>query len=141
MDNSGITIHDGSRIEAVAENVWTRITARYSVIFVSCIGLPLMGVALTESYSVIKEMGREQVTLSGKVDLLAQKVELTAENQRSIMLQSDLKIEGVRAEIRDRTMGRYTVDDANRDLKLRDQELIQHERRLNELEHEKNVRP
>lgn len=135
-----MALNDGSRIEAVAENVWTRITARYSIIFVSVIGFPLVGWSLNEAYGVIKEMNRDQIKLTRAVDLIAQKVELTAESQRAIMVQQDIKIEGLRGELRDRTQNRYTIEDASRDLKLRDQELQQHERRITDLERAKSGR-
>lgn len=132
-----MALNDGSRIEAVAENVWTRITARYSIIFVSIIGFPILGWSLNEAYGIVKEMNRDQIKLSRAVDLIAQKVELTSESQRAIMVQQDIKIEGLRSELRDRTQNRYTVEDASRDLKLRDQEIQQHERRLTDLERAK----
>lgn len=132
-----MALHDGSRIEAVAENVWTRITARYSIIFVGFIGIPMLGWSLNEAYGVIKEMNRDQAKLSVKVDLLSQKVDLTVDAQRSALIQSDLKIEGVRSELRERTTGRYSADDAQRDLKLRDQVLEQHERRITDIERPK----
>lgn len=129
-----MALNDGSRIEAVAENVWTRITARYSIIFVSVIGFPLVGWSINEAYGVIKEMNRDQIKLTRSVDLLAQRLEFTNEAQRTSAAQTDIKIEGVKAELRDRTSGRYSNDDAGRDFKLRDQVLDQHERRITDVE-------
>lgn len=129
-----MALNDGSRIEAVAENVWTRIVARYSIIFVSVVGFPLVSWSINEAYGVIKEMNRDQVKLTRSVDLLAQKLEFTNEAQRAAAAQTAITIEGVRSELRDRTAGRYSSDDATRDFKLRDQVLDQHERRITDIE-------
>ncbi len=134
-----MALNDGSKIEAVAENVYTRIIARYSMIAVSCVGLPLTMWSINEAYSVIKSMSKEQAQLTRSVDLLSQKVEFTNASQRAGMAQAELRIQEVRAELRDRTQGRYSSDDAARDLKLRDQVLEQHERRITDLERSRGV--
>lgn len=132
-----MALNDGSRIEAVAENVWTRITARYSIIFVSIVGLPLIGWSVNEAYTVIKEMNKDQAKLTRTIDAIGLKLDFTAESQKAALVQFDTKIESVRVELRDRTTGRYTNDDAARDLKLRDQVIDQHERRITDLERAK----
>lgn len=129
-----MALNDGSKIEAVAENVYTRIIARYSMIAVSCIGLPLMMWSINEAYGVIKAISKEQGQLARSVDLLSQKLEFTTASQRAAVAQMELRIQEVRGELRDRTQGRYSSEDAARDLKLRDQMLQQHERRLTDLE-------
>jgi hypothetical protein len=79
---TAMALNDGSVVEKVAENVYTRILARYSIILVSAIGLPLIGWTLNAGFNLVKEMNREQITLTTKVDLLAQRFELTSRAQR-----------------------------------------------------------
>ena len=129
-----MALHDGSRIEKVAENVWTRILARYSVIFVAAVGIPFISWWLNEAYTVIKEMNRDQERLTRTIDAVSIKLDFTSDAQRAAVAAEDAKVEQIRTEIRERTLSRYTKEDAGRDFKLRDQVIEQHDRRISDLE-------
>lgn len=118
----------------VADHVVTRLLARLAMIVCAGVGAPAAMWIIQNTYASLDKLSNTQADLTRIIELLSQKVEFNNHARTADGNSIRIDLARISAELAEFSRGRYTPDAAQRDLRLRDQRLDQHERRIETLE-------